>query len=130
MKIEVKMSNRTSTAWDAGLGLNIRTFRKAIGMTQGELAAHIGVTFQQVQKYESGANRITAAKLADIARALGRDFLGFFDESPKTSALNSILENPRALLAAKTVHAVSEDIQKLMLTSLRCVAVAAETPSQ
>ncbi len=55
---------------DVAAGINMRRIRRARGLTQEWLAARIGLTFQQVQKYERGANRISCSRLMDIARAL------------------------------------------------------------
>ncbi|HRO02762.1 MAG TPA: helix-turn-helix transcriptional regulator [Terricaulis sp.] len=62
---------RTATANDARIGLNIRKRRLEIGMSQERLAELLGVTFQQVQKYEKGVNRTATSRLIDIAAALG-----------------------------------------------------------
>lgn len=56
---------------DIHVGKMIRARRRAIGVSQHELAREIGVTFQQVQKYELGSNRVSASKLFAIAQALG-----------------------------------------------------------
>lgn len=55
---------------DVRIGAHVRSRREALGMTQAGLASAIGVTFQQVQKYERGVNRIAASKLVLIAEAL------------------------------------------------------------
>jgi transcriptional regulator with XRE-family HTH domain len=55
---------------DVAAGVNMRRLRRARGLTQEWLATRIGLTFQQVQKYERGANRISCSRLMDIARAL------------------------------------------------------------
>lgn len=62
---------RSSQDVDRKLGLAVRDRRIGIGMTQDELAQLSGVTFQQIQKYEHGANRISFSRLVQIARALG-----------------------------------------------------------
>lgn len=59
-----------ATAEDAILGARIRTHRLAAGRSQEWLAVRIGVTFQQVQKYERGIDRVSALRLATIAWAL------------------------------------------------------------
>jgi transcriptional regulator with XRE-family HTH domain len=59
-----------SGALDALLGQRIRYLRREKGMSQTALAEHIGMTFQQVQKYENGANRISATTLVKLAEAL------------------------------------------------------------
>ncbi|WP_234826057.1 helix-turn-helix domain-containing protein [Sinorhizobium meliloti] len=58
---------------DAALGTNIRRFREISGISQKKLGAPIGVTFQQIQKYESGKDRISASKLVETARTIGCD---------------------------------------------------------
>jgi len=56
---------------DAIVGANVRLYRRRQRMSQEDLAARLDLTFQQVQKYESGANRISASKLFEITKALG-----------------------------------------------------------
>lgn len=55
---------------DKQVGERIRTRRMLLNMSQTELADQIGITFQQVQKYEKGANRVSASRLLDIAKVL------------------------------------------------------------
>jgi len=55
---------------DVAIGARIRVRRKSINVSQGVLAARIGVSFQQVQKYERGANRVSGSTLVAVARAL------------------------------------------------------------
>ncbi len=55
---------------DVIVGANIRNRRSLIRMSQSDLGAAVGVTFQQVQKYEKGTNRVSASKLVEIARTL------------------------------------------------------------
>lgn len=64
---------------DSHLGRRLRHRRWMIGMTQAELAEQLGIRFQQVQKYESGANRIAASRLWDMAQALDVPITYFFD---------------------------------------------------
>lgn len=63
---------------DVHVGLAIRARRRAIGMNQHEMAERLGVTFQQVQKYERSGNRISASRLYDVARILGVPVAYFF----------------------------------------------------
>jgi len=69
------------TAQDVAIGEKLLALRLARGLSQEELGQKIGVTFQQVQKYEIGANRISAARLVDIAEALGVSVTAFFPVS-------------------------------------------------
>ncbi len=61
------------------VGQRIRACRRALGISQTELGQAIGVRFQQVQKYETGANRVSASRLWAIADVLGVDVTQFFD---------------------------------------------------
>jgi transcriptional regulator with XRE-family HTH domain len=67
---------------DAHIGRMIRRRRRQIGLTQHQLALASGVRFQQIQKYESGANRIAASRLWRISRATGTPLLAFFEGLP------------------------------------------------
>ena len=64
---------------DLHVGARIRMRRKLLGVSQERLADQLGLTFQQVQKYERGANRVSASKLYEIARALQTSVAYFFD---------------------------------------------------
>lgn len=64
-------SPRSATHLDMQIGARIRAAREHARLSQSDLGAKVGVTFQQIQKYESGRNRITAHRLQTIASALG-----------------------------------------------------------
>jgi len=64
------MAHGAATEIDVQIGGVIRDRRAALGLTQAELGKAIGVTFQQVQKYERGVNRVAAATLLKVADAL------------------------------------------------------------
>jgi transcriptional regulator with XRE-family HTH domain len=82
--------SRAVTPYDVRLGLAVRTARRQAGMAQGELARRIGVASQQIQKYETAANRIAVSTLVDIAGAL--------DTSP--ASLMGLADAPVALSPA------------------------------
>ena len=71
---------------DVHVGKRIRHRRWMVGMTQQQLADKVGIKFQQIQKYETGMNRVSASRLWDIADALGVAISFFFeglsDETP------------------------------------------------
>ena len=71
--------SRSPNPIDVHVGRRVRQRRKALGVTQERLAADLGLTFQQVQKYERGANRISASKLYEIAASLSAPIGYFFD---------------------------------------------------
>jgi transcriptional regulator with XRE-family HTH domain len=64
---------------DRHVGLRIRMRRKELGISQEKLAEALGLTFQQVQKYERAANRVSASKLFEIARALNASVAYFYE---------------------------------------------------
>lgn len=64
-------SQKTPDAMDIALGTAIRLRRRTLGLSQETLAERCGVSFQQIQKYENGSNRISFSRLIQIARALG-----------------------------------------------------------
>ena len=64
---------------DVHVGKRIRQRRWLVGMTQQKLAEAVGIKFQQIQKYETGANRVSASRLWDIADALDVDVSFFFE---------------------------------------------------
>ena len=68
------------TQADFVLGELLRQKRLAAGISQQQLAEACGITFQQVQKYERGANRVSAGRLYELARALSVPIQYFFDE--------------------------------------------------
>jgi transcriptional regulator with XRE-family HTH domain len=72
---------RTPDPLDVMVGAKIRIFRTHRGMSQGYLAAKIGIAFQQVQKYENGTNRVGASRLSRIAAVLGISIGELFEPS-------------------------------------------------
>ena len=72
-------SERSPNPIDVHVGLQVRLRRKELKISQEKLADQLGLTFQQVQKYERGANRISASKLYEIARALRVSIAWFFE---------------------------------------------------
>lgn len=64
---------------DLHVGKRLRRRRRLLGLTQQELAGQVGVRFQQIQKYECGANRMTSSRLYDLSKALNVSVQYFFD---------------------------------------------------
>ncbi|HEV3175000.1 MAG TPA: helix-turn-helix transcriptional regulator [Stellaceae bacterium] len=73
-------SNRERGEVDTLVGQRLREARLLAGLSQGQLGAHIGVTFQAVQKYESGENRLSASRLLAVAEILRRPVSFFFGD--------------------------------------------------
>lgn len=87
---EVERSSRKPNPIDAHVGTRVRLRRMLLGMSQEKLGEHLGLTFQQVQKYEKGVNRIGASRLFDLARVLGVPIQFFYDEAP-TDVADAVL---------------------------------------
>lgn len=83
---------------DAHVGGQVKLRRAVVGMSQTELANRLGITFQQVQKYEKGANRIGASRLYLIAEILNVSVQSFFE-----GAESVVLDAPGAYEGAKDV---------------------------
>jgi transcriptional regulator with XRE-family HTH domain len=73
------------------MGRRIRLRRAEKGISQIALAKHLDISFQQVQKYEKGINRVGAARLQQIAEVLGVDISFFYDGDGKEPAVESLL---------------------------------------
>jgi transcriptional regulator with XRE-family HTH domain len=78
---------RRADARDTDIGKRVREQRLAKGMSQMQLATHLGVTFQQIQKYENGMNRIGSGRLQRIAEALNVPVAHFFKSDGNSPAL-------------------------------------------
>src|ERR1700674_5142714 len=77
-RANIPMAKKNPDPVDVEVGRRIRIQRMARGISQTELGDKIGVTFQQVQKYEKGANRVGAGRLTRIAKVLGVSVGTFF----------------------------------------------------
>jgi transcriptional regulator with XRE-family HTH domain len=77
---------------DIHVGARVRLRRTLLGMSQEKLGEAIGLTFQQVQKYERGANRVGASRLYDLSRVLEVPVSFFFDDMPDEISAKSVHE--------------------------------------
>lgn len=77
--LEERNARRANTV-DSHVGARVRLRRMLLGMSQEKLGESLGLTFQQVQKYEKGVNRIGASRLFDLAHVLGVPVQFFYDE--------------------------------------------------
>lgn len=115
---------------DAHVGKRIRHRRWMIGMTQQQLADRVGIKFQQIQKYETGMNRVSASRLWDIAETLGVP-IGFFfegiDASRETTAKveGDILADKEALELVRSYYAIPEAQRRRLFDLARVLSEAA-----
>ena len=86
---------------DTHVGIKIRQRRWLVGMTQQQLAAEVGIKFQQIQKYETGANRVSASRLWDIAGTLQVEISFFFEGLKAVRADGANAAVPADLMADK-----------------------------
>src|ERR1700688_4969982 len=79
------MAKKSPNPTDKHVGSRVRMRRMMLGMSQEKLADALGLTFQQVQKYEKGTNRISASRLQAISQVLDTPVHCFFDGAPKSA---------------------------------------------
>jgi transcriptional regulator with XRE-family HTH domain len=109
---------------DVHIGGRIRERRIALGMSQAALAAGLGITFQQVQKYESGANRVGGSRLWDISQALNVPVSYFFDGLDEAAQAQANEQQPpeplsrRSLELARAINAIPEGEVKEQVVKL------------
>lgn len=105
------MTAKLATDIDRNVGLRIATLRKAKGLSQTELGQHVGVTFQQIQKYENGANRISSGRLQQIAQLFGVPISMLFGEgeAEEHSDTFSFLGETGAVDLLRTYAAIEND---------------------
>jgi transcriptional regulator with XRE-family HTH domain len=102
------------------------------GLSQSAVASQLGLTFQQLQKYEKGTNRISASKLHDIARILGVEVASFFADASDSDSLAGITdaEPPRRvdLLIAQKLSELPEGELKRQLIALIFALINKQPP--
>ena len=94
---------------DVHVGARIRLRRTLLGISQSALAETIGLTFQQVQKYEKGANRVSSSRLYDLANALDVTVPYFFDEM----SAGVRAQSPAELMRTKQQPAIDQEQDRL-----------------
>jgi transcriptional regulator with XRE-family HTH domain len=121
--------SRSPTETDIVVGTRIRIRRKQLGMTQTSLADRLGITFQQVQKYEKGANRVGASRLADVAQVLEIPISFFFpqpDSIDSPDEVLSLLSDPQALELQRAFALVTSATMRKAIVGL--ARAAGEVP--
>ena len=117
---------------DIAVGRNVRIWRMAKGLSQAQLAHRLGVTFQQVQKYEVGANRIGTGRLVKLATILGVPIAALFDGTEGADPARSLLAliaDKRAFRLARAFAAIADNTARLSLVNLvEKIAIAVPQP--
>lgn len=115
---------------DVHVGKRVRHRRWLIGMTQQQLAEKVGIKFQQIQKYETGANRISASRLWDIADALDVPVSFFFEGLEDETAASEdpgkmpadLLGDKEALDLVRSYYAIPENQRKRLFELARVLS--------
>jgi transcriptional regulator with XRE-family HTH domain len=129
------VAGRGGNPVDVLVGHNIRIHRLDRGLSQTQLANHIGVTFQQVQKYENGVNRIGSGRLFEIADVLGVSVRSFFegadysaDDRARLSPI-AMLAEPYALRLLKAFREIADpELRRLLVEVSEKFAVDLNAP--
>lgn len=115
---------------DVHVGKRIRHRRWMIGMTQQQLAEKVGIKFQQIQKYETGANRVSASRLWDIAAAMETSVSFYFDGLDAAPAANlpvegDILGDKEAMQLVRSYYAMPEAQRRQIFELARVLSAVA-----
>ena len=127
---ELKMMSKVSNIVDVYVGARLRMRRTMLGMSQSRLGELLGVTFQQIQKYEVGVNRIGTGRLVRIAAILGVPIAALFDgveRADHASSLLSLVADSRSFRLAHAFAAIENSALRLSLVNL-VEKVAAAVP--
>jgi transcriptional regulator with XRE-family HTH domain len=98
---EERGGSRRANPVDVHVGGRVRLRRMLLGMSQEKLGEHLGLTFQQIQKYEKGINRIGASRLFDLSQVLGVPVQFFYEELAIRDAAGGFAERPAESYAAE-----------------------------
>ena len=115
---------------DEPVGKRLRKRRWLVGMTQQQLAEHVGIKFQQIQKYETGANRVSASRLWDIASTLDVSINFFFDglQAEKGVKIQSdampsdLMGDKEALDLVRSYYAIPENQRRRLFDLARVLS--------
>src|SRR5918997_4134780 len=118
---------------DVHVGARIRTRRLLLGMNQEALATALGLTFQQVQKYEGGSNRVSASRLAQMAEILGVSVAYFFNDleaagkvvTSDEAEIRDLMQRPEAIELIRWYYAIADSgVRQQFLEMVKAVAEA------
>lgn len=124
-----------TNAIDHHVGQRIRRRRRLLGQTQQVLAQAVGIRFQQVQKYESGANRVSASRLYEIAEALDVPVQYFYegltspehDPDPSPAIADDVLSRKETLDLVRAYYGLKEMPRRRLLELARSLAPKPES---
>ena len=128
-----ELSTKAPDPMDIALGASVRIRRRSLGVSQEALAEKCGVSFQQIQKYENGANRISFSRLVQIARALQCRVVDLMDvlDGPDGGApgdfdLLTRMRTPGALELLSAFERLTPETRSSLLGLMRTLAAEAQ----
>lgn len=126
----IKPENGMKHPVDEHVGQRVRQRRWMVGMTQQQLGNKVGIKFQQIQKYETGTNRISASRLWDIADALDVPVSFFFEGldgvgSNASTAQGDMMTDKEALELVRAYYAIPENQRRRLFDLARVLSDAA-----
>ena len=110
---------KRSNAVDAAVGARIRNLRYRNKLSQTEVGEHVGVTFQQIQKYENGTNRVSAGRLSQLAKLFGVPIRAFYSEAAPSNGEKTRRANLRPTLSDANVDRLVKAFQTLTNKTLK-----------
>ena len=120
------MTSKQPHPVDRLVGSRVRLFRTARGLSQSKLAEDLGITFQQVQKYEKGTNRISASRLFEISRLLGVGVPELYANADDPRSAEVTGDALPSMLDHKIIRALSriddEEVKRKILALIRTLA--------
>jgi transcriptional regulator with XRE-family HTH domain len=131
-------SARSSRSFDHHIAGRIRARRMVLGMSQETLGKSLGVTFQQIQKYEKGTNRVSGGRLWEIAKLFNTPIVWFYDEMPggeivetaASAAANVILRDATTVRVAKAFGEIrGADVRSSIVELIEAAADSGQATS-
>lgn len=119
-EMELRRGKRPAAAFDARIGLRIREQRKLKGMTQQQLADALQISFQQVQKYEHGTNKISVERLFQLSTVFGLPLEAWVNEGETSivAAPSTDKNSRQALLLLQAFHAIPDEEGRALVCNL------------
>jgi transcriptional regulator with XRE-family HTH domain len=129
---------------DVRVGARLRLRRNMLGLSQAQLGEAIGLTFQQVQKYERGANRIGASRLHELSRVLDVPISFFFEDTdpvrapamggfaePPAETFEDPLRKPETIELVRAYFSIEDAmVRRRLLDLVKCLAAGSDAPAE
>ena len=131
------LSTKAPDPMDVALGAAVRIRRRTIGISQEALAEQCGVSFQQIQKYENGANRVSFSRLVQIARALRCRVVDLMDvlDGPDREITGDLdlltrMRTPGAIELLAAYEQMAPEARTSLVGLLRAIVSRSDTPAK